>query len=238
MTLEEFQNITLLGNIPSILNHGILSHVEAAKLATHHSVALQEVQDKRDAKMVPGGLSLHQYANVYFPAAVWAEKEGCQTNSERRVNLTRQALPRFADSRPDFWIFREMAKRFSVGMNIQFPETPEQAFEEMKLLSKGENRMLDISGMSYDKIEQARGIQWPYREGTESLKGDPRLYQDGHFETESGKANLIPVSFVDNNERPCTEFPFWLNSGRVVEHFHTRTRLQRSTRTAACNSLT
>jgi hypothetical protein len=67
MKLKEFQNITLISNVPSILKHGIVSYVEAAKLP-HGSVALQEVQDKRDAKRVPGGLALHEYANVYFHA--------------------------------------------------------------------------------------------------------------------------------------------------------------------------
>jgi ssDNA thymidine ADP-ribosyltransferase, DarT len=67
MKLEEFQNITPIVNIPSILEHGILSHVEASKLP-HHSIALQEVQDKRDQKQIPGGLALHEYANVYFHA--------------------------------------------------------------------------------------------------------------------------------------------------------------------------
>lgn len=67
MKLAEFQNITPLVNIPSILRNGILSHVEASKLP-HQSVALQEVQDKRDKIQIPGGLALHEYANVYFHA--------------------------------------------------------------------------------------------------------------------------------------------------------------------------
>ena len=67
MKLAEFQNIIPLMNIPSILRHGILSHAQASKLP-HHSVALQEVQDKRDQKQIPGGLALHEYANVYFHA--------------------------------------------------------------------------------------------------------------------------------------------------------------------------
>jgi ferredoxin-nitrate reductase len=54
--------------------------------------------------------------------------------------------------------------------------------------------------------------------------GNPRLYTDGVFQTYDGRAHLIPVRFVNNNECPCPEYPFWLNSGRVVEHFHTRTR--------------
>lgn len=174
----------------------------------------------------------NQYSHVYFPASVWAEKEGCHTNTERRVNLISNVLPPYANSKPDFWIFNQLAKRFDNGKLIDFPETPEGAFNEMKQLSKGKDRTLDISGMSYEKLVKAKGIQWPYRETDaeqgaseeESLKGDPRLYTDGKFQTKSGKANLLPIKFFNNNEQPCKDFPFWLNSGRVVEHFHTRTR--------------
>ena len=166
----------------------------------------------------------NQYSHVYLPASVWSEKEGCHTNTERRVNLISNIFPSFANSKPDLWIFSELAKRFDNGNDIHFPEKAEDVFNEMKQLSKGEGRTLDISGMSYEKIEKARGIQWPYREGTDGLKGEPRIYTDGHFQTTSGKANLIPINFVNNNEQPCPDFPFWLNSGRVVEHFHTRTR--------------
>lgn len=67
MKLAEFQNITPIVNIRSILQNGILSHAEASML-THHSVALEDVQDKRDKIQIPGGLALHQYANVYFHA--------------------------------------------------------------------------------------------------------------------------------------------------------------------------
>jgi len=65
--VTEFQCIMPIDNIPSVLQHGILSHEGASKLA-HHSVAMQEVQDRRDQKQVPGGLKLHQYANLYFHA--------------------------------------------------------------------------------------------------------------------------------------------------------------------------
>ncbi len=165
-----------------------------------------------------------QYAHMFLPAAVWAEKTGTFTNTERRYNLVRPVIKPKGNSKPDFDIFRELATRFDNGKKIHFPETPAGAFEEMKYLSKGAHRTLDISGMSHDKIEQARGIQWPFREGSEGLKGEPRLYSDGVFQTEDGKANLIALPFVDNNEKPCENYPFWMNSGRVVEHFHTRTR--------------
>lgn len=162
----------------------------------------------------------NEYSHVYLPAAVWAEKEGCFTNTERRVNLTRNVIEPYEQSRADLWIFNEVAKRFEQGQKIHFPKTAEGVFSELRELSKG--RMLDYSGMSYKKIEQQRGIQWPCTEGSET--GTPRLYADGQFQYEDGKARLIPLPFVDNNERPDKDYPFWLNSGRVVEHFHTRTR--------------
>ncbi len=162
----------------------------------------------------------NEYSHVYLPAALWAEKEGCFTNTERRVNLIRNVVPPYANSKPDLWIFNQMAKRFEQGRKMRFPETAAGVFDEMRELSKG--RMLDYSGMTHEKIEQQRGIQWPCPEGAET--GTPRLYTDGKFQHPDGKAKLIPLPFVDNNERPDDEYPFWLNSGRVVEHFHSRTR--------------
>ena len=162
----------------------------------------------------------NEYAHVYFPAAVWAEKEGCFTNTERRVNFISNVLKPFKDSKPDLWIFNEMAKRFAQGRKIKFPETASGVFDELKHLSKG--RMLDYSGMSHEMIEQQRGIQWPCTDGDDT--GSQRLYTDGKFQFADGKAKLVTLPFIDNNERPDEEYPFWLNSGRVVEHFHTRTR--------------
>ncbi len=162
------------------------------------------------------------YAHVYLPAAVWGEKEGVQTNTERRVNLVRKFVEPPGDAKPDFWIFNQLAKRFDRGRAIRFPETTSEIFDEMKQLSRGSGRNLDISGMSHDLIEQQRGIQWPMREGDET--GSPRLYSDGVFPTPDGRAILRAMEFIDDNEVPDAEFPFWLNSGRVVEHFHTRTK--------------
>ena len=65
--VTEFHCIMPIENVPSVMQHGILSYERAAKLP-HHSVAMQPVQDKRDQKQVPGGLKLHQYANSYFHA--------------------------------------------------------------------------------------------------------------------------------------------------------------------------
>ena len=165
-----------------------------------------------------------QYAHLFLPAAVWAEKEGCFTNTERRVNLVRPVMPPKGNNKSDFWIFKELAKRFPNGETMKFAQTPSDTFDEMAELSVGDGRILDISGMNYEKLEKARGIQWPFIKNQEGLKGTPRLYADGKFQTPSGKANLIALPFIDNNERPDNDYPYWLNSGRVVEHFHTRTK--------------
>ncbi|MGQ0657580.1 MAG: molybdopterin oxidoreductase family protein [Chromatiales bacterium] len=161
-----------------------------------------------------------QYANLFLPAALWGEKEGVFTNTERRVNLVRKVVEPPGEAKPDLWIFNEVAKRFEQGRAIKFPETPAAVFDEMRELSRG--RLLDYSGMSHDTIERNRGIQWPCADDAQT--GSARLYTDGVFQHADGKAKLLALPFVDNNERPCEEYPFWLNSGRVIEHFHTRTR--------------
>ncbi len=168
-----------------------------------------------------------QYAHAFFPASVWAEKNGCFTNSERRVNRVTPVVPPLANSKPDLWIFNQLAQRWKQGRRMHFPGDPEDVFEEMKALSVGTGpngapRMLDISGMDYEKILARRGIQWPMRAGDEA--GAPRLYTDGVFQFPDGRARLLALPWTDNNETPDADFPFWLNSGRVVEHFHTRTR--------------
>ena len=168
-----------------------------------------------------GDVETNEYSHVFLPAAVWAEKEGCFTNTERRVNLIRNVCEPYGDSKTDLWTFNEVASRFERGRKINFPETAEGVFEELRDLSRG--RMLDYSGMSYDRIEASRGIQWPCNADT-APEGTQRLYSDGIFQHANGRAQLIALPFIDNNECPDEEYPFWLNSGRVVEHFHTRTR--------------
>src|SRR3990172_6612469 len=161
-----------------------------------------------------------RYAHVYFPAAMWGEKEGVFTNTERRVNLVRRAVTPPGDARPDLWIFTQLANRFERGRRMTFAETPAEVFEEIRQVSKG--RPCDYSGMTYEAIEAKRGVQWPCNEAHPG--GSPRLYADGVFRHSDGKAKLIPLPFIDNNERPDEQYPFWLNTGRVVEHWHTRTK--------------
>ncbi len=169
-----------------------------------------------------------QYAHIFLPAAIWAEKEGVFTNTERRVNIIRQVKAPYAESKPDLHIFNQLADRFEQSKKMRFPDNFDEVFEEMRILSKG--RLCDISGMTHDLIEQNRGIQWPYTEA-QATKNEPppqggkRLYTEpATFRYPDGKAKLIPLPFINNNEIPDEQYPFWLNSGRLVEHFHSRTR--------------
>lgn len=171
--------------------------------------------------------SVH-YAHVYLPAGTWAEKEGVMTNTERRINLVKPVTPPPGEAKPDLWIFNRMAERFNQEGRVKFPEKAADVFLEMGELSKG--RLADISGMNHELLEKQRGVQWPYSaaqaaSGEAPPKGGKRLYtEDATFRYPDGKAKLIPLPFIDNNEVPDAAFPFWLNTGRLIEHWHGRTK--------------
>ncbi len=161
-------------------------------------------------------------ADMVFAAATWGEKEGCYTNSERRCNKANKAIEPPAQSKSDFDIVLEFAKQFDRYEKLfEGWSEPKDAFEEIKKISKG--RLCDYSGMSYEKIEELGGIQWPCNE--KYPNGCKRLYgEDMPFEHEDGKARFISAHYKPLEEPPSQKYPFILNTGRTVEHFHTRTK--------------
>ena len=163
-----------------------------------------------------------ELAHLVLPAAIWGEKEGTYTNSERRVSKVNKAVDPPAEARSDFDIFLALADRLGCREEL-FPgwTRPEHAFEEWKRISAG--RLCDYSGMTYELIEKQRGIQWPFPQGTQEVK-TTRLYDDGQFQTADGKAQLFAIEWQPFPEQPSREFPFVLNTGRTVEHWHTRTK--------------
>lgn len=161
-------------------------------------------------------------ADLVLPAAIWGEKEGTYTNSERRVSKVNRAVNPPDEARSDFEIFLALAKKLRCYQELFSGwERPKDAFEEWKKVSAG--RLCDYSGMDYEWIEKSGGIQWPFPAGTTEVK-TTRLYEDGIFPTEDGKAKLICVEWKPFPEQPNSEFPFVLNTGRTVEHWHTRTK--------------
>jgi assimilatory nitrate reductase catalytic subunit len=167
-----------------------------------------------------------EFADLMLPAAIWGEKEGTYTNSERRVSKVNRAVDPPGEARGDFSIFLDLASALGCRDEL-FPgwTAPSDAFEEWKRVSKG--RLCDYSAMTYGAIEASGGIQWPYADGAAEPGEIRRLYADGRFETADGRAQLIPTLWEMFPEPPNAEFPFVLNTGRTVEHWHTRTKTGR-----------
>lgn len=155
----------------------------------------------------------------------WGEKEGTYTNSERRVSKVNAATPPPGEARPDFDIFLELAKKLGCYGEL-FPgwTQPKDAFEEWKRVSAG--RLCDYSGLDYQLLERHGGIQWPFPKDASEVK-TTRLYSDGKFQTDDGKGRLLPVEWESFPEQPNADFPFVLNTGRTVEHWHTRTKTEK-----------
>jgi anaerobic selenocysteine-containing dehydrogenase len=164
-----------------------------------------------------------EYAHLMLPAAGWGEKEGTYTNSERRVNKVNRAVSPPAEAKSDFDIFLHLATVLGVRDEIYPGWTkPADAFEEWKRVSAG--RLCDYSGITYKALEQHGGVQWPFPAGATGAGETRRLYTEGGFRFDDGKARLIPVTWEPFPEQPNDEFPFVLNTGRTVEHWHTRTK--------------
>jgi assimilatory nitrate reductase catalytic subunit len=163
-----------------------------------------------------------QIADVVFGAATWSEKEGTYTNSERRCNLAKKAKEPYGNTKSDFEIVKEFSKYFGVHDKLfKNLNTPRDVFEEIKKVSRG--RFCDYSKMSYELIQELGGVQWPCNE--KNPKGTKRLYtKDMPFNFSDGKAKLLPLDWVSLNEDINKDFPLILNTGRCVEHFHTRTK--------------
>ena len=163
-----------------------------------------------------------ELAHLVLPAAIWGEKEGTYTNSERRVSKVNRAVAPPGEAKTDFEIFLSLAAKLGCRDEL-FPgwTEPRHAFEEWKRVSAG--RLCDYSGMNYKLIEESGGVQWPFPAGTSKVS-TTRLYSDGKFQTDDGKARFFCIEWKPFPEQPNREFPFVLNTGRTVEHWHTRTK--------------
>lgn len=166
-----------------------------------------------------------ELADLVLPAAMWGEKEGTYTNSERRVSKVNAAVSPPGEARTDLDIFFALAERLGVRDKL-YPgwSGPRDAFEEWRRVSAG--RLCDYAGIDYERLASEGPQQWPRRDGA-SASG-ARLYEDGVVPTPSGRVRLHVAA---ENQAPPEAirdaFPFTLNTGRTVEHWHTRTKTGR-----------
>ncbi len=125
-----------------------------------------------------------ELADVVLPAAIWGEKTGCFTNVDRTVHISHQAIEPPGEARADLDIFLDYARRMDFRDKDGAPlikwHNSEQAFEAWKECTRG--RFCDYTGMSYAKLSEGSGIQWPCNE--QFPDGASHLYTDSHFNTD------------------------------------------------------
>ena len=165
------------------------------------------------------------FADLLLPTASWGEKEGSVTNSERRISHVRRAIDAPGEARPDWAITVDFAQRLEKRLRPGQPslfafDTPAQLFDEYKQLTRG--RDLDLSGISHALIDRLGPQQWPFPEG--ATVGTARLYVDGVFPTDSGRAHFVADPYRAAKELRDARYPLTLNTGRLRDQWHGMSR--------------
>ncbi|WP_221395298.1 nitrate reductase [Clostridium perfringens] len=163
--------------------------------------------------------------DLYLPSVPAIKKEGFLINTERRLSALVPVLEKEEDELSDYEIFLGIGEALGMGSLLDKWRTPEDAFKLLRECSKG--MPCDITGVTYERLRDSKGIQWPCREGEELESDERRLFEDGKYYTPSGKAKFIFEDVTENSNATNEEFPFNLNTGRGTVgqwHTHTRTR--------------
>ncbi|MBU2975020.1 nitrate reductase [Zobellia sp. B3R18] len=160
-----------------------------------------------------------KFADLLLPAAGWLEKEGTMTNSERRISYLPKVIDAPGEALPD----AEILWRFAQAMGYEGFDyaNASEVYDEHCLLTKGTN--IDITGLSYERLKNEGSFQWPVPHKTHP--GTPRLFTDFNFHTNDKKAHFnAPKSLYNKSEETDIDFPLVLNTGRVRDQWHTRTK--------------
>ncbi|HLH65661.1 MAG TPA: formate dehydrogenase subunit alpha [Solirubrobacteraceae bacterium] len=157
-----------------------------------------------------------EFADVILPASSYLEKEGTYTNTDRRVQLGRKVLDPPGQARVDWEIVQEIARR--VGLPWSY-SSPREIFDEMVSV------MPSYANLSYDNLGLT-GKLYP-NDDPEHSDGTVVMFGD-RFNTPDGLAHLVPAEWLPAKELPDDEYPFVLNTGRLLEHWHTGTMTRRS----------
>jgi formate dehydrogenase major subunit len=159
-------------------------------------------------------------ADVILPASSFAEKTGTFTNTDRFVQLGRQALNPPGQSRQDLKIIIDLANRMGLPWAYGEGEPAVAAvFDEMR------HTMPSIGGVTWERLQAEDSVTYPcLKEGD---PGDSVVFIDT-FPTPTGKARFVPADIIPADERPDTEYPLVLITGRQLEHWHTGSMTRRS----------
>jgi formate dehydrogenase major subunit len=155
-------------------------------------------------------------ADVILPASAFPEKTGTFTNTDRLVQIGRQAIDPPGDARQDLWIIQEIARR--LGLDWQYRHVSE-VFDEMR------HTMPSIAGITWDRLEREHAVTYPcVKEGD---PGESVVFVED-FPRETGRARFVPADIIPANERPDTQYPMVLITGRQLEHWHTGSMSRRA----------
>jgi formate dehydrogenase major subunit len=155
-------------------------------------------------------------ADVILPASAFPEKTGSFTNTDRLVQMGRQALEPPGQARQDLWIIQEIARR--VGLDWQYTHVSE-VFDEMR------HTMPSIAGITWERLEREHAVTYPCR--NEGDPGEPVVFVED-FPREGGRGRFVPADIIPADERPDAEYPMVLITGRQLEHWHTGSMTRRA----------
>ena len=156
------------------------------------------------------------FADVILPASAFPEKDGTVTNTDRRVQMGRAAVPMPGQAQQDWWIIQELANRMGLSWTYSHPR---DVFAEMRMV------MPSLTGISWQRLDDEGAVTYPCAD--ENSAGREVIFGDG-FPTESGRGRMTPAEVLPPDETPDAEYPIVLTTGRLLEHWHTGSMTRRS----------
>jgi formate dehydrogenase major subunit len=201
---DEIKGMYIMGENPAMSDPDV-EHARAALAHLEHLV-VQDIFLTETAK----------YADVVLPASAWPEKDGTVSNTNRQVQMGRAALPLPGNTRLDWWIIQEIARR--IGLDWTYTH-PRDVFAEMK------QAMPSLDNITWERLERESSVTYPC--DAEDQPGNEIVFGDG-FPTASGRAKLVPAAIIPPAEEPDAEYPMVLTTGRQLEHWHTGAMTRRA----------
>jgi formate dehydrogenase major subunit len=157
------------------------------------------------------------YADVVLPASAWPEKDGTVTNTNRQVQMGRQALPLPGDTRHDWWLIQELGRRIGLKWNYNGPD---EIYTEMASL------MPSLDNISWERIAREDAVTYPA--DAPDQPGRDVVFDKG-FPRPGGFGKLVAAKLTPPDEVPDHDYPFILTTGRQLEHWHTGAMTRRAT---------